>query len=288
MNKLTKKKHEEILYASVLVHTNKAGGSGTVIYSKPIKKESEEYETYILTNFHVIEDAIKIGREWDPLLQKDIKKEKRATVTVEFYKYQNMSRNIGRTAIEADIEAYDKDRDIALVKLRSNESVKDIAKLHSKNVKDIHIFDPVYVCGCSLGHSPVPTRGQITSMDDEIEREKYWMSNAQTIYGNSGGGVFLVVNKDKKGEESYEFIGIPSRISVIGFGDSITHMGYFIPIDKIYDWLEEEIFQFIFDLKFTSEKCAKIRDARKEEARKAFEKRQRKDEEEVGLEDEGE
>ena len=39
MNKLTKKKHEEILYDSVLVHSNKAGGSGTVIYSKPIAWE---------------------------------------------------------------------------------------------------------------------------------------------------------------------------------------------------------------------------------------------------------
>lgn len=284
MSDLIKKKHEEILYASVLVRTKKAGGSGTVLYSKPTEKGSEEYETYILTNFHVIEDAINVKKEWDPLLAKDVKKETRATVTVEFYKYQNTSRNIGRTAIEADVVAYDADRDIALVKLRSNEIIKYIVKLHSKNVKDIRIFDPVYICGCSLGHSPVPTRGEITSMDDEIDREKYWMSNAQIIYGNSGGSVYLV--KTDKNSEYYEFIGIPSRISVVGFGDSITHMGYFIPIDSIYKWLTEEIFQFIFDSKFTSKKCEKIRERKKDDARKAFERKQREDEEEIGLDEE--
>lgn len=279
MGDLIKKKHEEILYTSVLVRTGKSGGSGTVIYSKPVEKGSEEYETYILTNFHVIEDAINVKKEWDPLLAKDVKKETRATVTVEFYKYQNTSRNIGRTAIEADIMAYDADRDIALVKLRSNEPIKYVAKLHPKNIKDIRIFDPVYACGCSLGHSPVSTLGQITSMDDEIDREKYWMSSAQTIYGNSGGGVYLV--KTDKNSECYEFIGIPSRISVIGFGDSITHMGYFIPIDSIYKWLIEEVFQFVFDSKFTSEECKKMRERKKDEARKAFERKQKEDEEEL-------
>lgn len=283
MADLIKKKHEEILYASVLVRTGKAGGSGTVIYSKPVEKGSEEYETYILTNFHVIEDAINVKKDWDPLLSKDVKKETRATVTVEFYKYQNTSRNIGRTAIEADIMAYDADRDIALVKLRSNELIKYVVKLHSKNVKDIRIFDSVYACGCSLGHSPVPTRGEITSMDDEIEREKYWMSSSCTIYGNSGGGMYLV--KTDKNSEHYEFIGIPSRISVIGFGDSITHMGYFIPIDGIYKWFIEEIFQFIFDPKFTSKKCEKMRERKKDDARKAFERKQREDEEEIGLDE---
>jgi len=289
-NKHIEIKHKEILYPSVLVKTSKAGGSGTVVYSKPISKGSEEYETYVLTNWHVVEAAIAVKREWDPLLSKDVKKETRATVTVEFYRYKNLSCNIGRTAVEADIVAYDKDQDIALVKLRSAEPVKYVARLHPKDVKNIHIFDTVYICGCSLGHSPIPTNGEITSMDDEIDNYKYWMSNGQIIYGNSGGGVYLVKTiivdaQKEKEEEFFEFIGIPSRIEVIGWGDSITHMGYFIPIGRIYDWLEEEMFQFIFDSKFTSTQCEKMRDKRKEEARKAFERRERKAEEDSGLDE---
>lgn len=286
MNNNIKKKHDEILYVSALVKTDKAGGSGTVVYSKPTKKGSEEYETYILTNWHVIEDAISVKKEWDPLLSKRIDKERRKTVNAEFYRYQNMSRNVGRTAIEADIMTYNRDRDIALVKLRSNEQVKNVAKLYLGDVKDVHIFDPVYVCGCSLGHSPIPTRGEITSQDDEIENHPYWMSNGQIIYGNSGGGVFLIKQDEVKGEEEYLFIGIPSRISVVGWGDSITHMGYFIPIHSIYEWLEKECYQFIYDLKFTSEKCEKMRKKKKEKAQKLFEEKREVEGEEEDDKDE--
>lgn len=292
MDKNTKKKHEEMLYTSVLIRTlTDECGSGTVVYSKPVKKGSEEYETYILTNYHVIEEAIEVKKEWSTTFQRDIKKEKRATIIVEFFKYKNLSRNIGRISLEADVVAYDKDQDFALIKLRSTESIKYIAKIHSKNVKDICIYDPVYACGCSLGHSPFPTKGEITSMDDEIERQKYWMSSAMIIDGSSGGSIFLIVTNEKGEEESYEFIGIPSMLETLSKSDNkkekdkkeenknednITHMCYLIPINRIYDWLEEICFQFIFDLKFTSEQCLKMR----EKKRKKIEEGNNQEEEE--------
>ena len=52
------KLHKQILWTTVRVHTDKAYGSGTVIYSKPDKKG--EYQTYIITCEHVIHDNIKI------------------------------------------------------------------------------------------------------------------------------------------------------------------------------------------------------------------------------------
>jgi len=292
MNKFTKKKHEEMLYTLSLIKTTEDCGSGAVIYSKPIKKDSEDYETYVLTNYHVIEKAIEVKKEWNTVFQKDIKKEKRATITVEFFKYQNFSRNVGRIAIDADIVAYDRDQDVALLKLRSNEQIKYVVKMHSKNVKDINIYDKVYACGCSLGHPPVPTKGEITSMDDEIEKQKYWMSSSPIIDGNSGGGIFLVIN-DKE-EESYELVGISTLVETIdtkkGEEEDVAHMCYLIPIDRICDWLEEICYQFIFDSKFTSEQCSKMRKKKRkkieEENNQALEDKEEETEKEKEVEKE--
>jgi hypothetical protein len=52
----------------------------------------------------------------------------------------------------------------------------------------------------------------------------------------------------------------------LGFGvDIITWMGFFIPIDGIYDFLEENYFNFIYDKTTDSKKCAELRKAKMEE-----------------------
>jgi hypothetical protein len=96
-----------------------------------------------------------------------------------------------------------------------------------------------------------------------IDNFEYWLSTAPSIFGNSGGGVFTL--HDRK----WKFIGIPSRIAVSGSwgGTPITHMGYFIPIFRIYDWLEANCYQFIYDSGFTFEDCEKLREERKAEKR---------------------
>ena len=46
----------------------------------------------------------------------------------------------------------------------------------------------------------------------------------------------------------------------MGFSaDAITHMGYFIPIDRVYDILDENDYQFIYDSKFSIDDCKKAR-----------------------------
>jgi len=89
------------------------------------------------------------------------------------------------------------------------------------------------------------------------------MSSAQTIFGNSGGAIFRWSQSRKK----YEFIGIPSRISVqpMGFSaDAITHMGYFIPIERVYKLLDDNCYQFIYDKNYTIKQCKKMRDSLQE------------------------
>jgi len=90
-------KHEGLIFPMVRVRTEKAGGSGTVLFSKAcnityedpqsnIVSEVGEWETYVLTNHHVIEDAIKFVKKWSPLAKREITVELRKTVTCEFFK----------------------------------------------------------------------------------------------------------------------------------------------------------------------------------------------------------
>ena len=245
-------KHEEMFYPTVRVRTKKAGGSGTVVYSK--EHEGEVY-TYVITNHHVISDCVNVQKKWDPILKRKVDKEVLDTVQVEYFRYNNYSHCIGSFAIEADIVAYSEvegGQDWALLRVRDKENVCDwVAKMFPlEDLEHVHIFDDVFAVGSSLGHPPIASNGIITYMDDEIEHFKYWMSSAQTIYGNSGGAVYRW-SPNRKG---YEYIGVPSRISIqpMGFSaDAITHMGYFIPIERIYQLLDDNGYQFIYDHSLT-------------------------------------
>ena len=256
-------KHEQMFYPTVRVRTKKAGGSGTVVYSKKYKKE---VYTYVITNHHVIADSINIDKKWDPVLKRKVDKETLDTVFIEFFRYNNYSHTVGSFAVEADIVAYSEvqgGQDWALLRVRDKENKADwVANMFPlDDIENVHIFDDCYAVGASLGHPPVASNGMITYMDDEIDHYKYWMSSAPTIFGNSGGAVYRWSTNRKK----YEYIGIPSRISIqpMGFSaDAITHMGYFIPIDRVYGLLEENDYQFIYDSSISIDECKKARKAK--------------------------
>ena len=255
-------KHEQMFYPTVRVRTKKAGGSGTVVYSQKNEKDGEIY-TYVITNQHVIADSVHLEKKWDPVLKRKVDKEILDTVNVEFFRFNNYSHTIGSFAVEADIVAYSEvegGQDWALLRVRDKENEADyVANMFPlDDLDNIHIFDETYAVGASLGHPPVASNGMITYMDDEIEHFKYWMSSAPTIFGNSGGAVYRWSGTRK----IYEYIGIPSRISIqpMGFSaDAITHMGYFIPIDRVYKLLEDNDFQFIYDSNYSIEDCKKAR-----------------------------
>ena len=252
--------HEQMFYPTVRVRTKKAGGSGTVVYSEKYK---DEVFTYIITNQHVIDDSVHIEKRWDPVLKRKVDKEILDTVYVEYFKYNNYSHTVGSFAVEADIVAYsevDGGQDWALLRVRDKENKADwVANMFPLNdIENVHIFDDCYAVGASLGHPPVASNGMITYMDDEIDHFKYWMSSAPTIFGNSGGAVY----RWSGGRKQYEYIGIPSRISIqpMGFSaDAITHMGYFIPIDRVYSLLEDNDYQFIYDSSISIDDCEKSR-----------------------------
>jgi len=259
--------HQEILKPCVRVRSKRAGGSGTVLFST---ETDGNFATFILTNFHVVEDAIRVVEKWDPILQRNAKRDERDIVEVHFFTYRWLSRAVGANAIEAEIVAYDKDEDLALLKLRGTEEVPAVAKLFPRGGEEhLRIGQEVFTVGCGLGEPPVLTDGRISQFNREIDSKEYWLITAPSIYGNSGGATFLA--------DTAEFVGVPSRIAVTGFlgQTAVTHLSYSIPITRVYSFLEEQKFRFIYDPAFTEEGETKLR----EELRSADKETTKKDEE---------
>lgn len=253
-----------MIYPTVRVRTAKAGGSGLIVYSKPTSSDVEKYETYVVTCHHVVEGAIKKVKKKHPFADRDIEVEVRELVQVEIFEYEEMSTITGASAYNAEIMAWDKQYDLALLKLKTSKPFKYVAKLYPKGKSDkIKLLMGACSCGCSLGHEPILNKGLLMGKHDIIENEEYWLSTANTIFGNSGGSDFL--------EETHEYIGVTARISgyQLGFSvDVITWMGFIIPIDTIYKFWDNQLFQFIYDPAYTSEQCEELRKKKREEEEK--------------------
>lgn len=259
--------HERIIYPTTVVRTKSSGGSGTVLYSKP-HPDGEGNLTLILTNHHVIDDAIEFKEEFDDIVGREVKKPIKQVVSVGFHSYRHLSKEASVVGYQADIVAFEKSRDLALLELRDRTEAKYVATLFPEKGKQLYMGQPVVAVGCSLGHKPLPSIGIISSLDEQIENQPRIMSSAQLIYGNSGGALYTLEDK--------ELIGVPCAGDVILMGFSqqaIPHLGYSIPYFVLYEFLREKCFDFIFDSSKTYEQCAKEREDKMDELQRAYEER---------------
>ena len=239
--------HERTLYPTIRVRTPKATGSGTILYCKDREEPDEDgelgFSTYALTNHHVVSDAIRVEKAYDPLQGKQITRDYRDRVQVDGFRYKNRSTITTRATTEADIMAYNEKRDLALIRLVSNEEFPFVARLlPAAESREVHMYDKLFVVGCGLGQPPFPTDGMLTGKDVQIDYYPYWQTSAPSIFGNSGGAVFLA--------RTLQLIGVPSRVSTTGgmFSSSaVTHMGYFCPPNEITKFLADQGFHFLYD-----------------------------------------
>ena len=270
-----KEQHERILYPVVRVRTAKAGGSGTIIYSKPDPDNPEEYQSFVLTCAHVVDDAVTIKRDWDSQLKKKIDKEFKEQVQIEIFDYVYLSKVNSSNAYKADIVAYDKYHDIAILKLDSPKKIDNVASLITRDkIPNVKLFSPTWTSGCSLGHEPFANPGFITYLSEMIDNKLYWMCNGNSIFGNSGGAVFLA--------ETGEQVGITARVTVLqlGFGfDVQTWMGFSIAPQRIYEFIDEQELKFLYDSSDTFKKALSRREA-KEKASKLMKMAEQEDREE--------
>ena len=262
--------HEEMLYPVVRIQAKTALGSGSIIYSNPKKETPSEFETYILTNHHVIESAITQVEKWSSLLQRKYKGDVFADIDVEIFEYQYESWEPTHHTIPGEIITYDQDQDLGLVRLKTVKPMSYIAKLLPKgeSKEKLRMFMTTLTVGSGLGEEPFPSvPGMLASLNRRIANTDgkgytFHLSSSPSIYGNSGGACFLM--------DTHEMIGIPSRIAVTGrFGsDAITHMGYIIPIERVYQFFKAELLHFLYDPTYTSDQCFELRKKRREEDKK--------------------
>lgn len=250
--------HKELMLPSVRIVAEKAGGSGTVLYSAP--NAIGTYSTYILTNHHVVEGNLKIEKRWSALLRREVKTDVASTVHAHFFDYIWDSRAIGGRSVQADIVAYDKDEDLALLKTRTETPAPAVARLYPcGKEKDLRVGMQVLTVGAGMGEPPVITSGMLSQFGREIDNREFWLNTAPSIFGNSGGAMFLA--------DTHELLGVPARISVFfSFAgmQAVTHLSYAIPITRIYKFLEDQLFRFIYDSAYTEEGEEREREKRRE------------------------
>ena len=253
--------HDKVLYPVVRVRTGNSGGSGVLIYSEPDPDNEGRYINIALTCQHVVDSAIKIRDEFDPVLKQQRKSDYFEEVAIEVFDYDG-SKLISSNSTQADIIAYDKHHDLAAVRLHNFRDQPFVSSIIPKNeIDELKIASPVVTCGCSLLHDPFPNNGTLTYLREVIEQKAYLMSNAPSIFGNSGGGLF-------HGETGH-LLGLTSRVTVtqMGFGmDVQTWMNFSTHPDRLYEFFEHQELQFLYDKTDNYRDAIRRRDSKRREA----------------------
>jgi S1-C subfamily serine protease len=232
--------HEEMLFSVALIRTGRGSGSGTVIYSDEIEGQ---WETYILTNYHVISSAIRRqticcdenGEKYDV--------ERRSPDDVLFFEYNQLSRPIGNRGKRATIMVFDQLADLALLRLSDRENgVPFVARMHDPD-DPLYMFEQVWAVGAGLGEPPFATTGLLSRIDREIDGFSYIASSSPIIYGSSGGALFRHrVGIADAGH--YEIIGVTSIARAAGW-QLVEHINFSIPMATIWGFLRAQCFGFI-------------------------------------------
>lgn len=192
-------------------------GSGVLLQSRRLE-DSDDYETLIVTAWHVVRDILADagGNE--------------APVPTTIYSAD------GSTWLEsAKLLHYNVDLDVALLRLETDQNLEHGAELATtERMQEMKIFEDIYAVGCPLGNDPIPTRGEIADTRHRVDGKTYWMLSAPTYIGNSGGGIF-----DAK---SHQLIGVFSKIYTHGNlrPTVVPHMGLATPMHQVYEWIEKE------------------------------------------------
>ena len=218
---------KQMIYPVVQLRGNGTVGSGVVVRSDPVDEQGVS-KTFILTAHHVFYEVL------DPeATRRDIAEDLR------FLDPKNDRLQL--RSHQAHLLAEDPDHDLALLRVDLSEPWPYVAQLAPRSeVNALEIFDPVYAVGCPLGNKPLPSVGEISSQEKMVSGTKFWMVNAPTFFGNSGGGIFQ--------HSTGRLVGISSMIYTYGKRQPmvVPHMGLFVPLETVRNWLEGEGYGHFF------------------------------------------
>jgi S1-C subfamily serine protease len=210
--------HRELVEPTVRVNAKSEVGSGSVVFSK---MRGGKVRTFVLTAWHIVKDNVA---ETTP-----------SPIEVDVYDATGKPRETRSVLV-----ARNENLDLALLEIEDEKAPAVTARLaRPQDVARATVFSKVWAIGCPLGYAPMPTSGDLTSLGKELDGITYWMTNAPTIFGNSGGGIYLA--------ETRQLVGVLSRISAYKnlIDVAVPHMGIVTPIPLVYDWLDTTDFAFI-------------------------------------------
>jgi S1-C subfamily serine protease len=216
----------QMVYPTVQLRGEGTVGSGVLIYSQPQGDEGSPSATFVLTACHVVLEVMggKASRK--------VVDEIRILADCDAFDPEILA---------GEVVLSDRDHDLALLRLRSERRFAYVAELAPREeARKIDIFTRAYAVGCPLGNRPLPTAGEISSKSKVVGDQVFWMLNAPTFFGNSGGGIYL--------GSTCQLIGISSMIYTYGrtAPTVVPHMGLFVPLESLYDWLDAEGHSFLY------------------------------------------
>ena len=206
-------------------------GAGVLVYSRLQSPQSAYgpavHTTFVLTAFHVVADVLG---GWTDQSIEDV--------------YIPQEGGVESFCCSATMVLSNPTWDLALLRLNTTRRFSHVASMMDpKGVSEIGVFRKAYVVGYPLGNGPLFSSGEISSTGEispssaSLRWRKFWMHNAPTIFGNSGGGVYA--------SDSCELIGVSSSIYTYRRNTVVPHMSLFVPLNVICEWLDREGYTFL-------------------------------------------
>jgi S1-C subfamily serine protease len=207
-----------MLLPTVQLNGDDTVGSGTIVFSGENPKNGGGVETYALTSYHVVRNILA-----------DTPKAHHDGFDVTIYLPGD------KVVVKGKMVASQPKIDAALVRIFTDKKLPFVANVLPRGeTGSVKVWDPVCAVGCPLGNDPVPSHGEVSSLKNELNGANYWMVNAPTYFGNSGGGIYRA--------DTRQLIGVFSKIYTHGKGTPVVvpHMGLCTPMDAVYEWLATE------------------------------------------------
>lgn len=207
----------KMLAPTVQLNGEDTVGSGTLIFSGE-NPTNQKVESYVLTSYHVVRNILA-----------DTPRAAKEGFDVTVYLPGE------KLTVKGKMVASQQKIDAALVRVFTDRKLPNVANLLPRSeAGQVRVWDSVCAVGCPLGNDPVPSQGEVSSLHNELNGANYWMINAPTYFGNSGGGIYRADTK--------QLIGVFSKIYTHGKGNPVVvpHMGLCTPIEQIYSWLDDE------------------------------------------------
>lgn len=203
-----------LLRPSIQVNAKNGAGAGIILSSRA-ERPGGPWRTHALTAFHVVSPALRKDGERLPI------------ETVVYRADGEIDERL-----QSELMVWDEKKDVALLRLRSSRAYEAARLAPRERLSEVTVFTPVIAVGCPLGHDPLPTSGEISTLRKVVQGERFWMMNAPTIFGNSGGGVFH--------RETLELVGMSAMICTVEGPPQqpVPHLGILLPLESIYDWLD--------------------------------------------------